>query len=182
MAWVSAGPCMRLVAFATRRHPPAAAILADPSFDPLSTTITSSDSHSRIRRSDHNKSAVSSRVLNETVMTATRPGITRRSGQRTMSVSITKLGSDPNFQTVLTPTTVGPWPAHRDCPSANSAVSTKGVMYVSCDSDLGHKCMHLTYGYLFAGIGQVSNAAGRSHRGSSPSRTRAYVHAGSPGT
>jgi hypothetical protein len=99
-----------------------------------------------------------------------------------MSVSITKLGSDPNFQTVSTPTTVGPWPDNRDCPSANSAVSTKGVMYVSCDSDLGHKCMHLTYGYLFAGIGQVSNAAGRSHRGSSPSRTRAYVHAGSPGT
>jgi hypothetical protein len=40
----------------------------------------------------------------------------------------------------------------------------------------------LTCGYLFAGIGQVSNTAGRSHGGSSPSRTRAYVHADSPGT
>jgi hypothetical protein len=92
MAWVSAGPCMRLVAFAMRRHPPAAAILAkssaDPSSDPLSTTITSSDSHIRIRRSDHNKSAVSSRVLNETVMTATWPGVTGQSGQRTMSSCI----------------------------------------------------------------------------------------------
>jgi hypothetical protein len=44
----------------------------------------------------------------------------------------------------------------------------------------GHKYMPLTCGYLFTRIGQVSNAAGHSHGGSSPSRTRAYVHADSP--
>ncbi len=52
MAWVSAGPCMRLVAFATRRHPPAAAILAkssaDPSFDPLSTIGGHHEGHYRL--------------------------------------------------------------------------------------------------------------------------------------
>jgi hypothetical protein len=35
----------------------------------------------------------------------------------------------------------------------------------------------LTCGYPFLGMGQVNNVAGRSHGGSSPSRTRAYVHA-----
>ena len=90
MAWVSAGPVHAVGRIRDEASTPlAAAILAkssvDPSSDPLLTTMTSSDSHSRVRRSDHNKSAVSSRVLNETVMTATRPGVTGRSGQRTMS-------------------------------------------------------------------------------------------------
>jgi hypothetical protein len=40
--------------------------------DPLSPHAYS---HSRIRRSDHSKSTVSSRVLYETVTTATRPGV-----------------------------------------------------------------------------------------------------------
>ena len=85
IAWVSAGPCMVLPVFAMSRHPPAASIFvsssADPSVEPLSTMTISSDSHSRIRRSDHSKSAVSSRVLYETVTTATRPGVTGQSGQ-----------------------------------------------------------------------------------------------------
>ena len=54
---------------------PCASSSADPSFEPLSTTTISSDLHARMRRSDHSNSAVSSRVLYETVITATRPGV-----------------------------------------------------------------------------------------------------------
>jgi hypothetical protein len=59
----------------------------------------------------------------------------------------------------------------------NSVVRAMSIMYVRCVSVLGHKSMPLTCGYLFTGMGQVSNAAGHSHGGSSPSRTHAYVHA-----
>ena len=49
MAWVSAGPCPAMPGFAMSRHPAAAPIFAsgsaDPSFEPLSTTTTSSGSH-----------------------------------------------------------------------------------------------------------------------------------------
>jgi hypothetical protein len=55
-------------------------------------------------------------------------------------------------------------------------------MYVKCVSPLGHTCNSLTCGYLLAGLGEASNAAGHSHGGSSPSRTHAYVHAYSPCT
>ena len=42
--------------------------------------------------------------------------------------------------------------------------------------------MALTCGYPLLGIGWVSNTAGHSRGGSSPSRTHPYVHAGSPCT
>ena len=61
------------------RHPPAVAIFAsssaDPSVEPLSTTTIWSNCRARIWRSDHSKSAVSSSVLYETVITATRSGV-----------------------------------------------------------------------------------------------------------
>ena len=49
-------------------------------------------------------------------------------------------------------------------------------------SPLGHICNFLTCGYLPTGTEQASNAAGHSHGGSSPSRTRAYLHADGPCT
>ena len=68
---------------------------------------------------------------------------------------------------------------HRAPPTviANSAVRAMSIMYVRCVSALGHICTSLTCGYSFHGFGQVGNAAGHSHGGSSPSRTHAYVHA-----
>jgi hypothetical protein len=59
-------------------------------------------------------------------------------------------------------------------------VSAMSIMYVRCESVLGHTCNSLTCGYLIPGIRKVSKAAGHSHGGSSPSRTRGYVHAESP--
>ena len=50
------------------------------------------------------------------------------------------------------------------------------IMYVRCVSLLGHTCNSLTCSYLPPGMRQVSNAAGHSHGGSNPSRTRAYIH------
>jgi hypothetical protein len=55
-------------------------------------------------------------------------------------------------------------------------------MYVRHKSDLGHLSKSLTCGYLPPGMEQVSNVAGHCHGGSSPSWTRAYVHADSPRT
>jgi hypothetical protein len=33
----------------------------------------------------------------------------------------------------------------------NSVVRAMSIMYVRCESDLGHKCLPLTCGYLFTG-------------------------------
>ena len=66
--------------------------------------------------------------------------------------------------------------------SVNSAVRAMLIMYVRCESALGHIRNSLTCGYLSPGIGQVDNVAGHSHGGSSPSRTHAYVHADGPRT
>ena len=49
-------------------------------------------------------------------------------------------------------------------------VSAISIMYVSCDSDLGHNYMPLTCGYLFAGFGQV-----RMRRQSRSGPARPYI-------
>jgi hypothetical protein len=57
------------------------------------------------------------------------------------------------------PTTVGPWRTHRDCPNVNSAVSTNGAMYVSCESPADMN-PHQSQAFILdvsrgAGIGRV---------------------------
>lgn len=69
--------------------------------------------------------------------------------------------------------------SHRAPPAAsvNSVVRAMLIMYVRCESVLGHICNSLTCGYPFPVMGQVRNVAGHSHGGASPSRTCPYVHA-----
>jgi hypothetical protein len=55
----------------------------------------------------------------------------------------------------------------------NSVVRAMLIMYVRCESVLGHTYKSLTCGYALPGMVEVRKAAGHRHGGSSPSRTPA---------